>query len=276
MKCAVVGHVEWIEFAEVESVPATGQIGYADRVWCEAAGGGAVAAVQMSRLGADTTLFTSLGDDHIGARSRERLEGLGLRVQASLSPAGTRRGFTFLDAAGERTITVFGPKPHPSSEDSSLPWEELADADAVYFTAGDPVALRRAREARTLVATSRELETLAQAGVELDALVGSGADAGEAYEPGSLDPPPKRWVVTDGPNGGAYAEGAGETAHYAAADLPGPVRDAYGCGDSFAAGFTFGLGEGRGTAAALELGALCGATCLTGAGPYGNQLTRLR
>ena len=55
--------------------------------------------------------------------------------------------------------------------------------------------------------------------------------------------------------------------------LPGPVVDAYGCGDSFAAGLAFGLGSGRDIDSALELAARCGATCMTGRGPYGRQLT---
>ncbi|HKP91615.1 MAG TPA: PfkB family carbohydrate kinase, partial [Thermoleophilaceae bacterium] len=60
---------------------------------------------------------------------------------------------------------------------------------------------------------------------------------------------------------------------WAAAPLPGPVADAYGCGDSFAAGLTFALADGRGTDDALELAARCGAECLTGHGPYERQLT---
>ena len=55
--------------------------------------------------------------------------------------------------------------------------------------------------------------------------------------------------------------------------VPGPIRDAYGCGDSFAAGLTFALGDGRAIADAVELAARCGAACLTGRGPYERQLT---
>jgi ribokinase len=54
--------------------------------------------------------------------------------------------------------------------------------------------------------------------------------------------------------------------------LPGPVADAYGCGDSFAGGLTYGLGTGLDIDAALALGARCGATCMTGRGPFGRQL----
>ena len=50
------------------------------------------------------------------------------------------------------------------------------------------------------------------------------------------------------------------------------MRDAYGCGDSFAGGLTYGLGADLPLPAALELGARCGAACLTGRGPYEGQL----
>ena len=46
MRVAVVGHVEWIEFARVERVPKAGEIVHASETWEAAAGGGAVAAVQ--------------------------------------------------------------------------------------------------------------------------------------------------------------------------------------------------------------------------------------
>jgi ribokinase len=54
--------------------------------------------------------------------------------------------------------------------------------------------------------------------------------------------------------------------------LPGPVADAYGCGDSFAAGLAYGLGANLPIEEALRLGARCGAFCLTGKGPYSAQL----
>ena len=55
--------------------------------------------------------------------------------------------------------------------------------------------------------------------------------------------------------------------------LPGPVADAYGCGDCFAAGIAYGLRAGLDIGGAVELGARCGATALTGHGPYGRLLT---
>ncbi|MEA2468575.1 MAG: ribokinase, partial [Thermoleophilaceae bacterium] len=150
-------------------------------------------------------------------------------------------------------------------------WDELSDVDGVYFVAGDAGALRAARAARAVVATSRISGLLETAGVQLDAVVGSGADAAERYHP--LDPPPRYVAVTAGSRGGRWTGAEGRTGKWAAAPLPGPVVDAYGCGDSFAAGLAYGLGAGADIEAALAIAARCGATCFTGRGPYGRQLT---
>jgi ribokinase len=65
----------------------------------------------------------------------------------------------------------------------------------------------------------------------------------------------------------------GRSGTFNAAPLPRPIVDAYGAGDSFAAGLTFALAAGYGVDEALALAARCGAACLTGRGPYQGQLT---
>jgi ribokinase len=271
MRTAVVGHVECTEFASVERVPAAGEIVRARGSWTEPAGGGAVAAVQLVRLAGECTLFTALGDDENGERSRNRLDQLGVRVKAVLrTDAPTRRAFTFVDDGGERTITVIGERLQPRRSDA-LPWDELADAEAVYFTAGDADALRAARAAGTLVVTARVMDLIEATRVPLDAVVRSGRDVSERYR--RYEPEPKLVVTTAGPGGGSWTGAEGRTGKWAAVPLPGPMADAYGCGDSFAAGLTYGLAASGDVEEALELAARCGATCLTGHGPYERQLT---
>ena len=268
MRFAVVGHVEWVEFAQVEAVPRPGEIVHALETWAEPAGGGAVAAVQLARLAGSCSLFTALGSDELGRRSRAELTRLGVEVRANPEPEPTRRAFTFVDENGERTITVLGEKLRPRGGDSRLPWHDLADADAVFFVSGDVEALHHARSARILAATARELGTLREAAVELDALVGSGEDEGELYRPGDLDPPPRVVVTTSGGLGGWVQPGG----PFRPAPLPGPVVDAYGCGDSFAAGLTFALARGDAVEEAVALAARCGAAVMTGKGPYAGQI----
>ena len=270
MRAAVVGHVEWIEFGRVDHVPVPGEIVHVSEAWEEPGGGGAVAAVQMCKLAGAATLYTALGDDEVGHRSKRALEQLGLRVEAVFRPEPQRRGYVHVDAAGERTITVIGERLGPKGDDP-LPWDELDETDALYFTAGDVQAARQARRAKTMVSTTRGLDTLREANVELDALVASAKDPGERYAAGEIQPDPRHVVLTAGAKGGEYQAADGERGHWESTPLPGPVSDFYGCGDSFAAGLTHGLGAGLPIGEALALGARCGAACATGRGPYEGQ-----
>jgi len=269
MRAAVVGHVEWMEFVPVEHVPRAGEIVGADESWEEAAGGGAVAAVQLAQLADSVDFFTALGADDMGRRAKTELEERGIAVHAAFVEVPQRNGFTYLDESGERTITVIGPKIGPRGHDRSLPWHELAACDAVYFCAGDADAVHAARRARVLVATARELALLQRGAVELDALVGSGKDEAEVYRAGDLDPVPKLVVTTSGALGG-WAQPGGP---FTAAPLEGEFVDAYGAGDCFAAGLAFGLASGLATPDALAFASRCGAGALTGPGVHARAVS---
>ena len=271
-RVAVVGHVEWVEFARVDHVPVPGEIVHALETWEEPAGGGAVAAVQLARLAGECLFLTALGDDELGHRAARELADLGVRVEPVWRPEPQRRAFVHVDAVAERTITVIGDRMGPHGRDP-LPWNELAEADAVYFTAGDVEAVRRARSARSLVATTRANEALVPGHVQLDLLVRSARDPAEEYV--ELDPAPRFVAETDGALGGSLVEQDGSRTHWEPAPLPGPAVDAYGAGDSFAAGLTFGLAQGLSAEAAVEIGARCGAAVMSGRGPYGAQLPKL-
>ena len=268
MRVAVVGHIEWIEFIRVESVPLSGQIVRAVETWEEPGGGGAVAAAQLARLAGSCSFFTALGSDELGRRSRAELSNLGVEVRAIPETEPTRRAFTYIDDTGERTITVLNEKLRPRGGDSRLPWRELARMDGVFFVSGDAEALHYCRTARVLVATSRELATIQEAGVELDALVGSGEDEAELYHPGDLNPAPKVAVTTAGGLGGWLQPGG----PFRPAPLPAQVVDTYGAGDCFAAGLTFALARGDAVEDAVALAARCGAAVMTGRGPYSGQI----
>jgi ribokinase len=239
--------------------------------WEEPGGGGAVAAVQLARLAGECLFLTALGDDALGHRAKRELEELGVRVEAAWLREPQRRAFVHVDAEAERTITVMGERRGPHREDP-LPWAELDGVDGLYLTAGDPGAVRAARAARKLVSTVRAMEALAVAGVELDALVSSAKDRRESYRPGDIDPAPLLVARTAGGGGGTLVTADGRSSRWKPAPLPGPPKDAYGAGDCFAAGLTYGLADGRSPHDALALGARCGAACMTGRGPYEGQL----
>jgi ribokinase len=269
---AVIGHVEWVTFARVDHVPAVGEIVHASEWWDVPAGGGAAAAVQLTKLAHGASFFTALADDELGHRAAHELTQLGVDVHAVFRPTSSRRALTHVDADGERTITVLGERLAPHGDDP-LPWGALDGTDGVYFTAGDEAALSHARRARVLVATPRTGRVLGNAGVELDALVASGLDPSEAYSVGDIEPVPHLVVKTEGKRGGSIEYRDGRVQRFDAPPLPRPAIDRYGAGDAFAACLTFGLARGDDPSAAVALAARCGAAVITGRGPYEGQLT---
>ncbi len=273
VRVAVVGHVEWLDFAVVDHTPAAGEIVTAAEHFEGAAGGGAVAAVQLRKLAGAASFLTALGDDERAARAAAELrDEHGVELHAAARARPQRRAVSHLDANAERTITVLGDRLVPHGDDL-LPWDLLAGMDGVYLTGGDAAAARAARAARVLVATARADDALLASGVAPDALVLSETDAKERASAAQL-PPPRWLVLTHGAQGGRWEGADGTSGRWPAAAPPGPPVDAYGCGDSFAAGLTYGLAADKGLPAALALAARCGAHCLTGRGPYAGQLGR--
>ena len=262
-RVAVVGHVEWVDFVPVEHFPAPGEILHAHDSFARAGGGGSVVAVALARLGAEVDFFCALGDDRLGHDAEERLRGHGVHTHVAWRDEPTRRAVTLLDDGGERTIITLGERLAPLGSDQ-LEWSRLGDADGVYFTAGDERALEHARRARIVVASPRGRAALERAGSPIDGLIYSARDAGESEWARRVEAGMRLLFATQGAAGGRWwGESEGR---WAAVAPPGEPRDAYGCGDSFAAGVAFGLAEGVSVAEAAALGARCGARCLTEAG----------
>ena len=131
LRLAVVGHVEVVTFLRVPRLPEPGAICRASAGMDLPAGGGAVVAVQMARLtGQRVVFFTALGRDRVGEQAAADLEALGLELRVAWREAPTRRGVSWVDGEGERTITVLGERLCPGGEDP-LPWSELAEAEGV-------------------------------------------------------------------------------------------------------------------------------------------------
>jgi ribokinase len=271
-RVAVVGHVEWVQFARVETVPHAGGVVHASDPFEEPAGGGAVAAVQLARLAGQALLITALGDDEHGRSARRRLAELGVEVRAALVGAPTRRALTLLDDDGERTIVTLGERLDPPAELVQSACEAHGDFDGVYFTAGDAQALREVRACTRVVTASPRAEHALGQGVELDALILSASDELELERARAAAAEADALVMTEGAGGGSFRRRGGGEGRWRGVPPPGPIVDNYGCGDSFAGGLTFALARGLELADALELAARCGAACASGRGPYGRQL----
>ena len=264
-RVAVVGHVEWVEFVGVDRYPPRGGLEQGRRFFEQAGGGAVVAAAVLARLGAEVSFYCALADDERGHRARAELTARGIAVHAAWRPPPTRYVFTMLDGGGERTIVTVGGRLQPAGGDA-LEWGALAAADGVYFTAGDDDALAHARLARSLVVTPRAGDHAA--GLHdvprVDATVFSDGDEDEARWARDWESHSATMVATHGAHGGRWW---GEsTGRWTAAPVPGEVHDSYGAGDSFAAGFTYGLAAGGSVAEAAATGARCGAEALTHTG----------
>jgi ribokinase len=260
MRVAVVGHVEWIDFVPVERFPTQGEVIPAQGAFSRAGGAGGVVAKVLAGLGAEVDFYTALGRDPHGETAEAELADHGIRTHVAWRQEPTRRAVVLLVGGGERTIVTIGSRLHPEGGDD-LDWGRLEQADGAYFTAGDPDALERARAARILTATPRGRDALDGTGPELDALIFSELDEDEHRWAERLKHRARLFVATAGEEGGRWW--GDSTGTWPPCAPPGPIKDAYGAGDSFAAGFTFALAGGKPVAEAARLGAECGARALT-------------
>jgi len=265
-RIAVIGHVEWVTFADGD-VPAPGEIALLADPFAVAAGAGAVVAVELAEAGVEAMFYTALGRDAAGDASQRFLAERGVDVRAARPDAPQTAALTILSPDHERTIMVIGDNLHPQAADD-LGWDDLATVDAVYFTGGDPATLVAARAAPLLVVTARRLAVLAASGVRADVLIGSANDPGERVDAIALPAEPGAIVQTRGGEGGSWTCANGSGGSWEAAEPPGPVRDAYGAGDCFHAALTAALAAGAGMAEATAAGARAGAEALTRHGPY--------
>jgi ribokinase len=264
-RTAVVGHVEVVEFVDVDQIPIAGDIVHGESRLVVAAGGGAVAAVALARWAGGCTLYTALGDDDLGRRAEAELRARNVDVRVAWRPSPQRRAITLVDAHRERTIIVIGDRLVPHATDA-LGWDDLATTDCVYITGGDAAAIQLARRARAVVGTARILPFLRGAAIPLDALVSSANDAAERYAAGELTPEPALVVRTDGSKGGTFVTGG--TTHAYAAQPAQVTGDTYGAGDTFAAGLTFALGQGLAPDAAIAEASRRAVEVLAWRGPY--------
>jgi ribokinase len=268
MNIAVVGHLEWGRFARVSHLPVAGEIIHATGSWEEVAGGGSVAAMQLAQLNGKCSFFTAVGSDELGKKSIDQLRQNGVEVYASIDTVQPTKTITVhIDDNHERTITVIG-NLMPNGNDVTLPWEKLAEMDAVYFVSGDKSALQHARKARQLVSTARIVPMLQESGILVDALLKSEKDSGEVYRSGDISPEPSLIITTQGANGGYL--NTGERYEAEALTLE-QIVDFYGCGDSFAAGIAYGLGNHVQMNEVLKIAAHAGAMAAQRRGVFGNR-----
>tara|TARA_Y100001968_G_scaffold29969_1_gene23183 strand:+ start:54 stop:896 length:843 start_codon:yes stop_codon:yes gene_type:complete len=266
LKLAVIGHIEWVTFLKVDQLPLAGQISHSKDCFEEAAGGAAVAAVQMAKLiNGSIDLITSLGKDTNGEKCFERLTKLGLNLKVAWRDQPTRKGISLINDDGERAITVIGERLQPISSDD-LPWSEMNTYDGIFVTATNEEGLRLARRSKFLAVTPRiGKNILENSQIKINALIGSGLDPGEKINYSRLIPRPEIYIATEGKSGGTIYPAK---IKYNSINPSSKEIDSYGCGDCFAGAVTTALSAQMDLDQAIKIGAYCGAECSTHFGPY--------
>jgi len=275
VRVAVVGYVEWTEYVTLDDVPRPGWR-LRSRGVLEAPGASAsVVAVQLAKLGARAELFTTLAKDPNAERMARFFAEQGVEVHAAERPGIQPRSLALLDlGANERSLIAFDRANEPALADR-LPWERLDDADSIVFTGGDRPLLERVRAAtELLIVHALAAEMLVEAGVEAELIVGSGRDDEETRRLRRAGRQARLVVETKAEAGGRFVARDAAGGAWSAIELPGPAVDSCGCGANFLAGVAFALAAGESIESALETGARCGASCLTGQGPFAGQLKR--
>lgn len=270
LRLAVIGHVEHVTLGFVPVVPLRGEIAHLDNLATIAGGGGGVAYMQLIKSPAEVHLFSALGDDAAADEVEAWLRATRGQLHLVRRPAPHTRDVVMLTPDGERTILVLGEPLHPNHTDD-LPWDLLADCDAVYFTAQDPELLKAARVARRLVVSSRRRGALVQSGVRADVVVGSANDMRESSTLADYPATPESLVMTEGSAGGRV-ESASGVVRFGGGRVPVEVRSSYGAGDSFAGALVYYVASGMPIAAACAQAARHGAAVLGSADPLAAQL----
>ena len=267
LRFAVIGHVEWMNFLEVDSLPKAGIICHSKRSLEMPAGGGGVIAKTLREITTgEVHFFTSLGNDYYGGQTKEIYEKMGINLHIAWRNSPTRKGFSLVDKSGERSITIVGDRLAPSLKDN-LSWHLLKEMDGIFITAGDEDIFKESRSCPILCATPRVgIQTISNSNVFLDALVGSNLDPGENYSLSDLSKIPKFMIKTEGKDGGILFPGG----RFKAIHNDTPIIDSYGCGDSFAAGIIFGLASKWNIEKTVRLGTVLGSNCIGNFGPYAN------
>jgi ribokinase len=269
VKIGVIGHVEHITLGRVSAVPRPGEIVHLDGPLVLPGGGGGIAFFQLAKSSAEIHLFTAFGNDDGATFVERRVRETGAHVHAARREQPHTRDVVMIAPNGERTIVVVGEPLHPLASDP-LPWDLLADLDAVYYTAQDPELLQLARDARILVATARRRPSIILSAVHLDAIVGSASDAREASTLADYPVPPAALIMTEGEKGGRVETASG-TGRFSAPHVVRTGGGSYGAGDSFAGALTFHLAAGASPLEAAQHAADHGAAVLQGLDPLQSQ-----
>lgn len=230
--------------------------------YTQAAGGEvATTMVGLQRLGLKTRYIGRFGDDPAGDIGYASLtgEGIDLAFAERIRDSTTQIAFIVIDAeTGERTV-IWKRDPKHAYSAQDAPIVAVADAKVLHLTPHDTDACielaKAARSGGAIVSTDidRVFDGIEELLPSVDILLAS-ADFPEALT-GITDPKlslEKLQAIAGSPvvgitlgDSGSLVLGPGGFIETPAFPVPGGCRDTTGAGDSFRAGFLYGVVKGR-------------------------------
>ena len=249
----------------------------------EVSGGSAAnTAIGVASLGGTSRYVGKVSDDQLGAVFVHDLRSTGVVYDTQLAAGGapTGRCLILVTPDAHRTMRPFLGAAHELTADD-VPDEAVAAAQVSYtegfwdaecardaFQKALRVAHGSGRQAALSLSDvvcvnnfGDDFLTLLEAG-EIDVLLGNEAEVLALFPDTELEPAIERLrnlcpvaAITRGEHGSIVM--AGEETQEIAAAAVGEVVDTTGAGDSYAAGFLFGLTRGDSLARCGELGSLC-------------------
>jgi len=232
---------------------------------------GAGKALNLAKLGLDTTLHALIGDDTYGQRIRAYLRDNDLALLHDLDPQGTARHVNLLDADGRR-ISIFL---HADTFPPAVDMQRLNAAIAAH----DYIVLNIMSYCRDLIPLIQQQHKPIWCDIHdydgansyhddfihaADYLMLS-SDALPEYRPfmrRMIGAGKQLVVCTHGKHGASALTAAGEWIEQPS--IPSyAFKDSNGAGDAFFAGVLFGHTRGFPPQQCLRLGALMGGLCIT-------------
>ncbi len=275
----------------VDVIPGRGKLGRIDSVALYSGGCAMSSSIDMSVLGAKTAIIGKIGKDNFGSFLRSVLESHGVNTKGLVEDANvsTSASVVLSDSGGERTFL------HSAASNDGFREEEV-DYDIVKqgkiaFVAGtnllasfdgEPTAvfLKKAREMGKTTAldtawdaTGRWMELLAPSLPYLDYFIPSYEEAAQLSgktEPAEIakcffDKGVKHVAIKLGSKGCYYQESA-DGEGFTLPTFDGSVVDTTGAGDSFCAGFLYGIVNGMSMRDACIFGNAVGTMCVGAVG----------
>lgn len=262
MKAVVLGGASWNRMVFLNAFPEPRpQTIFALRSHATVGSSGAGKALNLRRLGWETTLWALVGDDPAGDAIATRMRDEGISFVRVTDPAGTMRHVNLMDREGER-LSIFA---DPGTLDLEVDHGVMADAMA----RADLVVVTILQHCRGFLPLAGELgvalwidihdydgvntyhDEFIRAAARLQVSTGSLPDW-KSFAESRLEAGTELVICTHGARGASLLTGAGWS--HIEVEPVEPV-DSNGAGDAFFAGFATAWMQGSGADAALALGA---------------------